>query len=296
MTIVDTCTATMPQAVNDDLFGSGWCQRTTHRKPTWRHTSEGGFNAKRYEVRRVPWKDAVAFIQAHHYSGTRGSMKLWYGLIDRWADELVGVVVLGIPMHENVLTNPLPNLVPYYESADLNRLVLLDEVPSNGESFLVGAALRHARKNHNIKAVVTFADPVPRPGTGMGGHVGDCYRAMKACYAGRADSNEAIIVLPDNTILPDRSMSKVRKNESGAQGVIARLVGLGATPPHPKQTGAQWLKQALAELNVMRFEHPGVHRFLFLPGSERERKKIQIGVGFEHRPYPMHPDPIPTYR
>lgn len=123
--------AALGTAVDEALYESGWCQRTTERRHSWRHVSEGGFDRRRYKVARLKWKDAKAFIERHHYSGSFASAKLRYGMYR--GDRLVGVAVLGSPMSEAVLTNPLPTL-DQTTAAEWNRLVILDEVDSNGDS------------------------------------------------------------------------------------------------------------------------------------------------------------------
>lgn len=282
----------LAKAVNDALYESGWCQRNTERVQTWRHTSEGGFNRRRYDVVKVKHADAEDFVTRNHYSGTYPAAKLRYGLVDLWNDRLVGVAVLGVPMRDEVITNPLPDLTRD-TGAELSRLILLDEVPSNGESFLLGKVYRDAQK-HGIRGVVAFSDPVPRPRIGMGGHIGDLYRILEAAYCDRG-TKRTLTMLPDDTVLTDRAKQKVRKGERGGDGVIRRLVRLGARLPETGQSGRDWLKQALAELEIRRFKHPGNHRFVFRLGSERQRARTRFGDGFEPRPYPTTPDPAPTY-
>lgn len=294
MTVSTFDMAAIAAAVDVALYDSGWGQRSTERRPTWRHTSDGGFDRRRYKVVRISHAAAVDFVTTHHYSGTYPQARLRYGLVDVAGDRLVGVATLGGSMRDEVLTNPLPDL-NRHTAAELGRLVLLDEVESNGESHLVGAVFRGARKC-GIRAVVAFSDAVPRPEIGMWGHIGDLYRAMEADYSGRGTGRSSLILLPDNTILTDRSKSKVCGGESGAGGVIHRLVLLGARPPVAGQTGKQWLSQALQDLRVRRFTHPGNHRFVFRLGSERQRRLIRLGDGYEHREYPTTPDPVPTYR
>lgn len=286
--------AEVERSVNAAMYESGWCQRSTERRPTWRHTSEGGFNRKRYAVQQISYRDAVTFVEQHHYSGRRSSArKLRYGLIDLWQDRLVGVAVFGSPMRPEVLTNPLPDLNKH-TAAELSRLVLLDEVESNGESHLVGRALRDCRQ-HGIKAVVAFSDAVPRPEIGMPGHVGDLYRAMQMDYCGRATAGP-LLVLPDSTVLTRRAMQKVRKWEQGSGGVVARLVAAGAPTPEPGEEGKAYLRRAMPHVKHKRFKHPGTHRFVCRLGSERQRASVQLGDGFEPRAYPTTPDPIPTWR
>jgi hypothetical protein len=53
----------------------------------------------------------------------------------------VGVAVYGVPVNAAVLTTPFPGLEPYVESIELSRLLLLDDVAFNGESFSWPAAI-----------------------------------------------------------------------------------------------------------------------------------------------------------
>ena len=71
------------------------------------------------------------------------------------------MLALGIPMHNQVLTNPFPRLAPNAESLELSRLVLLDTVPGNGESFLCAKAFRAAAE-HGVRGLVAFSDPMQR--------------------------------------------------------------------------------------------------------------------------------------
>jgi hypothetical protein len=57
---------------------------------------------------------AREFTVRHHYSATFPATKLHYGLFERAGriPLLVGVVALGMPMRNLVLTNVFPHLVP----------------------------------------------------------------------------------------------------------------------------------------------------------------------------------------
>jgi hypothetical protein len=110
------------------LYDSGWCQRTAHQRPAWRHTSEGGFNARRYRLVEVPEREARRFVERHHYSHSWPAAKMSLALFE--GQHLVGAAVLGVPMHPRVLTKPFPTLEPN-SAAELSRFVLLDEAPAN---------------------------------------------------------------------------------------------------------------------------------------------------------------------
>lgn len=175
------------------------CQRWRERQQSWRRTSEGGFDRSRYDVGEIDDDlPAKEFIEQHHYSGSYVSALRRYGLYD--STGLVGVAVLSHPCNDAVLLNPFPVLDPGVESAELGRLVLLDEVPANAESFFVAEVFRLAAGS-GYRGVVSFSDPNPRYDSAdiltMPGHLGIVYQALEcqvhrsyreahcACAAGR---------------------------------------------------------------------------------------------------------------
>lgn len=270
------------------LYESGWCQRTTDRTPSWRHTSEGGFDQRRYAVNSIDEAVAKAFVLLHHYSRSYPAGRLAYGLFEGY--HLVGVAVLGEPMHPKVITKALPTL-DNRNAAELSRLVLIDEVPANAESWFVRRVFGMAA-DEGLRGVVAFSDPMPRPQVGMPGHVGDLYRAYGADYCGRAWAN-TLTFLPDGTVFSNRSAQKIRGGEVGAAGQIRRLIALGATPPHgPADAG--WLRDALQEVGKRQVRHRGNHRFVFRLGGRVTRRRTPLGL--PSLAYPLAPDPVPTFR
>jgi hypothetical protein len=283
-----------------DLFDGTYCQRWTLRHASWRRTSEGGFDPSRYAVAPISEDDARTFVVSHHYSGSYPAARLRYGLFDVAAGALVGVAVLGVPMSRTVLTGPFPTLIPYRESLELSRLVLHDQVPANAETWFVSRAFAHAA-DQGVRGVVMFSDPLPRTMNGvltMPGHVGTVYQALGRCrYTGRGTAR-TLTLLPDGTVLPDRSAQKVRAGERGFAGVIDRLVLLGAMPPGavygmplflltPEQR-AVWLREQLAAIGVRRVRHHGNHRYAIPIGSRGQARRTPIG--FESLPFPKSPD------
>ena len=112
-------------------------QRWRRRSARYQPTGESGCDPGRYEMAEIPKASAKVFVTTHHYSGGYPQNRFQFGLFDTHtaaALELVGVISLGNGSHPRALTNPFPHLAPYYESLDLNRMVLLDSVPANGDS------------------------------------------------------------------------------------------------------------------------------------------------------------------
>ncbi|MBV8979966.1 MAG: hypothetical protein JO086_03610, partial [Acidimicrobiia bacterium] len=75
---------------------SDWCQRWGQRRHSWRHRSEGGFDASLYTVEPIGELVAKSYVIDHHYSGTYPAASRRFGLF--LDDLLVGVAVFGIPV------------------------------------------------------------------------------------------------------------------------------------------------------------------------------------------------------
>jgi hypothetical protein len=290
-----------------------WCQRWRTGQHSWRHTSEGGFDPTRYTVLACEQAAPVkAFIERHHYSHSFASAVRRYALIDRWPEpdpdvqwlaggQLVGVMTLGSPMNKHVLTGPFPKLAPYRQSLELNRLVLLDRVPANAESWFCARAFRLAARC-GLRGLVAYSDPVGRHRITpagievlMPGHLGHVYAVLGAAQLKRGRARP-LTLLPDATTLVERSACKITGGERGRGGVVARLVALGAPAPNPGQDPAAWLAHALKLVDAVEFDHPGNYKFAFRLGSRRQRRRLYL-VGEIDGPYPTVRPPsvaVPT--
>lgn len=265
-----------------------FCQRWWDGQHSWRHRSEGGFDADRYSVASIDETPAKEFVLRHHYSGTYPAAVHRYGL--HLGDTLVGVAVFAVPMQYLVLTNVFPDAEPVAGSLELARFVLVDDVPANGESWFLARCFEELAAR-GLQGVVSFSDPVPRStasGLVFPGHVGTIYQATNAVYTGRG-SPATKIVLPDGTTLANRAMSKVRKREVGADYVIDRLVGWGARPPTAAESPHAWLQEALSSIGATRIRHQGNHRYAFRLGlTPRQRKRVVVAPF--PQPYPKFVD------
>ncbi len=276
------------------------CQRWRDRRHSWRPTHEGGFDPARYLVREVPTGQfgmAKAFVLAHHYSGSWPAVRFVYNLYDITAGErLVGVLTLGIPMHVGVLQGPFKRLTPYVESLELNRLVLLDEVPANAETWFQARAFRLAAAR-NVKGIVAHSDPEPRqrmtptgPELVHPGHYGTIYQAKGMEYLGRTRPRR-LTVLPDASILTDRAIAKVRAAGHhagrGHAGIERRLVTYGARPRSLGEPGGEWLEEALLTIGATVMDHGGNHRYRLWIGPRARRASGSLsGSVITALPYP----------
>jgi hypothetical protein len=264
------------------LPASDFCQRWSGRRHSWRHRSEGGFDARRYDVGPLIEAHARAFVEANHYSASYPAARLRFGLYDGpW---LVGVAVLGVPMQRRVLTAVFPDLEPYAESLELSRFVLAEAVPANGESWFLARCWELAGRQ-SVRGVVSFSDPVPRR-TADGelvfpGHLGVIYQASNAEYLGRTTPRR-VLLLPDGRVLSERALSKVRGDEQGHAYVERELVRFGAARRRAGEDGAAWLREAFRAAGVRALRHGGNHRYAFRVGARRRL----VAVGLPAAAYP----------
>jgi hypothetical protein len=240
-------------------------QRWRSRQASYRPASEP-IDTRAYEVAPIDGAgaDNIArdFIVAHHYSGSMPAARERIGLYRGGA--LVGVIVFSHPAQDKVLAC-LP--VPKAEAVELGRLVLLDDVPANGESWFIARAFEVMRAR-GYTGIVSFADPVARSSVAgevvKPGHVGLIYQATNALYAGLATAR-TLRLLPDGCVFSERTRSKIRGRERGWQHAVEQLVAAGAAPPEHTREAADlhaWVTRELPRV-TRPLKHGGNHRYLF---------------------------------
>jgi hypothetical protein len=177
-------------------------QKTTFIPPASRFTPTE-FDVVPIDFDRI----AKSFVIQHHYSGSYPSARFRYGLYRR--GELVGVAVFSHPCRDDVLTNVFPGQPT--DSVELGRLVLLDEVGFNGETWFLARAFEHLR-HEGLRGVVSFSDPMPRDCADgrivFGGHIGTIYQAFNGVYLGQAPKR-TIRLLPNGTTFSARVAQKM---------------------------------------------------------------------------------------
>ena len=265
------------------------CQRWRDRAHSWRTPAGGVIDPARYAVARITDAEARPFVTRHHYSGTYPAARLAYGLFDL-ADPgpaLAGAAVLSVPPSAAVLTTVLPGLAPYDEALELGRFVLLDEVPANGETWML-AEVRRLAAAAGLRGLVSFSDPVRRTTadgrTVMPGHVGLIYQASNAVYTGQSTAR-TLTVLPDGTVFSDRAAQKIRRQDQGHGYAERQLTVHGARPLRAGESPARWLAEALDTIGARRVRHPGNHRYVFRLGTTRAQRAA-VRITAAPRPYP----------
>jgi hypothetical protein len=133
-------------------------------------------------------------IEEYHYLHSMpGGAVLSFGVYLQ--DELTGAVVFtrGARLGHKLLSASRPDDV-----VTLARLYLVDQLPKNSESRVLGIVLRHVRKRTSWKLILSYADPVA-------GHTGTIYRAAGWLYLGQTEPG-GYLDLGDGTLSHPRSV------------------------------------------------------------------------------------------
>lgn len=118
--------------------------------------------------------DVRDFVELNHYSRSVNGVKISQCFRVTIGADLVGAVIFG-----SLSTTAWKRFADAEKKVlELRRLVLLDHVPKNSESKVIGFTLRRIRKLFpEVEKVVSYADP-------NHGHSGVIYRASNFAYLG----------------------------------------------------------------------------------------------------------------
>jgi len=206
-------------------------------------------------------KQAKPFIEEHHYSGSFPATRLSCGLFRNkdGKGSLVGVASFSVSMNPHA--GPKYTGMPGNSSVELGRLVLLDEVEANGESWFLSRAFSLLRNEKaDIEAVYAYSDPVPRIGDRgaiiMPGHVGEVYQALSATCRGRARARSHFIA-PNGSMISERTLSKIKLKEQGSEYATKQVLSAGVDPRRPGEDPKEWIARAIEEGQISVRRHPG---------------------------------------
>lgn len=253
------------------------CQRWRDGRARYRPAGEV-FNTARASVQEIDEKlEAKPFTIQHHYEHSYPAGRFQAGLFVRnrfEREQLVGVAVFSVPMSQGVIPHWFEGL-PADRGALLGRLVLLDEVESNAESWFVARAFRLLKeKLGEVDGLLSYCDPVERLNAAgervKPGHVGTVYQALNAAYLGLARSRTEILSR-DGRVFSHRALSKLRNEEVGARYAYEQLRDLGAPERRPFEGGREYAERALREGGFRKRRHPGNHTYAWWLGARSAR-------------------------
>lgn len=246
-------------------------QRWRERRALWA-TDFRTVDPRAYSVDVIDQGVARAFIAAHHYLPTYPAAHLAVGLFGRRA-ALEGVAVFAVPATNAVVTRHT-GFTDAAKGCVLARLILLDSVPQNGESFFCARAFRLLRRARPaIEAVVSYSDP-------EAGHIGRVYAALSGAH--RGISRPRAVLRIGNRTLSERTLSKIRLGERGMDGAIDQIVREGLPGPAFGECPAAWLQRLQRDCLLTRHRHPGLFTYCFELTREARRK----GRTLPRLPYP----------
>lgn len=124
-----------------------------------------------YTIKQIDYKTAMETVIQNHYLQRKSPCSKAYGLFDK-DDNIVGCVIYGVPCSSTLLKG-ICGEEEMHNVYELNRLWVADDVPKNGESYLVGNTLKLLDK----EIIVSFADTSQN-------HIGYVYQATNFIYCG----------------------------------------------------------------------------------------------------------------
>ena len=252
-------------------------QRWRERRDSYRPAGEP-IAASRYGVEVVEERDARAFVEGHHYSGSFPAARVSVGLHRATGHgvELVGVATFSVGTQPQAISRWTGCSAD--EGVELGRFVLLDDVEANGETWFLRRAFAAAVVElPEVRAVLAYSDPVPRTALDgrrvLPGHVGTIYQAFNARYVG-CSSARTLWLDPAGRVVSGRSLTKIRKGERGAGPAVDALVAVGAPRPMLGENPAAWVRRALNEGPFRPVKHPGNHAYVW-PVGARARETVR---------------------
>ena len=256
------------------------CQRWLDKKTSFRPLGET-VQTSQYSCAQVSDAIAKVFVSQHHYSGSLPATVLNVGLFRKKpfeTEKLVGIACFSVPCNNRVVPK-YTGLEPR-QGVELGRFILLQSEPSNCESYFLGQSFRllSTLKPH-IQGVVSYSDPIARM-TSDGelikpGHFGCIYWAHNGRYVGRS-SKRTLILTDAGTVISERTLSKIRKMDSGWQYAEKQLLDAGVSWRSESEHPADWLKRILnsSYTPLRRMRHPGNFCYVWPVGPSRKKKLI----------------------
>lgn len=240
------------------------CLRWNGRRHAHRPAGEP-LRPDRYSVEPIAESLAKAFVVQHHYSASYPAARFRAGLFEHapfHQPRLVGVAVISVPMTQALIPKYLG--VAADRGAELGRMVLLDEVPGNGESWFLARAFKLTKKALAIDGIVSFCDPVQRfdrEGREVKrSHTGVVYRSHNAKLAGRT-LPRTLLLMPNGLCASDRALSKIRNQEVGMDYAMRQLRTAGAPARLLGEEPAEWIRRLREEGFFRALRHPGNFAF-----------------------------------
>lgn len=200
----------------------------------------------KYFIERVSYAMAMDLVVTNHYLHRVAPCSAAYGLFEKDTLQIKGVVIYGVSPSSTLLKG-ICGPEEANNVYELTRLWISDDVPKNGESFLIGNTLKLLDR----EIIVSFADSSQK-------HVGIVYQATNFLYTGLSAKFRD---------------PKVRGLEHQHHATYAN--GL---------TNAQVIEKFGDR--VYWVDRPRKHRYIFINAKGRRRKELVAKLRYKIIPYP----------
>ncbi len=201
-------------------------------------------------VAEIPQREAKAFVTEYEWLGNAGAARYCYGLL--YGARLAAVVCYARPTATTAFASML-GLHP--ESVlQLCRGASTHWAPKYAASMLIARSLRMLETRKHPRLVVAYADP-------EAGEVGVVYQATNAAYLGFTDSRGPGAYIINGAKYHPRSVHRLFG--SARHDVLVRI------DPH-----------------YSRIQRTKKHRYVYVLGSEFDRRRLVKQLSTRFRPYP----------
>ena len=199
-----------------------------------------------YTIKEIPYQLAMDTVVKYHYLHRKCPCSHAYGLFDR-GGVLKGCVVYGVSCSSTLLKG-ICGEDEAHNVYELNRLWVSDDVPKNGESYLIS----HTLKMLDKEIIVSFADSSQN-------HIGYVYQASNFLYCG----------------LSARFRDpKVRGMENMHHATYAHGMTM------------EQVKEKYVAENVYYVDRPRKHRYIYFNANKWRRKELMSKLKYKIQDYP----------
>jgi hypothetical protein len=200
-----------------------------------------------YWIEQIPYQLAMDYARLDHYLKRVCPVSFAFGLFTDNSLQPVGVVTYGVSP-SSTLMRGICGDTQAQNVYELNRLWVDDNVPANGESFLIGRSI----KKLDREIIVSFADTSQN-------HVGYIYQACNFMYTGLSSKF---------------TDPKVKGLEHQHHATYANRMTM------------QQVKEKYGEDNVYYVDRPRKHRYIYFNASGKRKKELLNKLKYKILPYP----------
>lgn len=135
-----------------------------------------------YYIKKVDYQTAINIVIKNHYLHRKAPCSFAFGLFEKNTNLVKGIIVYGTPSSPQLRKGICGN-DERYNVLELTRLWVDDNVPKNGESFLIGNTLKLVDK----EIIVSYAEAKQ-------GHLGIVYQATNWLYTGTSHTQKDWVI------------------------------------------------------------------------------------------------------